>query len=121
MIRTVLTAAAAAVLLLCSTPAQAHPPEFRTDCPHHAHAPPCAGSGGHSFHATRPRCTGRRGCTGRRHWRDYSFEERRNFPDYYGGYRRYFGGFHANYYRDYPGRDSGLNNDRYGWGSGWAW
>ena len=54
-------------------------------------------------------------------WRHYSKEERRNFPTCYGGYERYYGGFHANYFRDYPGNDDGLNNDRYGWGSGWAW
>ncbi len=54
-------------------------------------------------------------------WRNYSKEERRNFPTCYGGYERYYGGFHANYYRDYPVSNSGLNNQRYGWGSGWAW
>ena len=54
-------------------------------------------------------------------WRSYSKAERRNFPTCYGGYERYYGGFHANYFRDYPGNDDGLNNDRYGWGSGWAW
>ncbi len=54
-------------------------------------------------------------------WRNYSAEERRNFPTCYGGYERYFGGFHANYFRDFPGDHDGLNNDRYGYGSGWAW
>ena len=54
-------------------------------------------------------------------WRAYSKEERRNFPTCYGGYERYYGGFHANYFRDYPGNCDGLDNDRYGWGSGWAW
>jgi hypothetical protein len=54
-------------------------------------------------------------------WRSYSAAERRNFPTCYGGYERYYGGFHANYFRDYPVADDGLNNDRYGWGSGWAW
>ena len=54
-------------------------------------------------------------------WRCYSAEERRNFPTCYGGYERYYGGFHANYFRDYPGNSDGLNNDRYGWGNGWAW
>lgn len=54
-------------------------------------------------------------------WRNYSHEERRNFPRCYGGYERYYGGFHANYFRDYPVDNAGLNNDRYGWGSGWAW
>ena len=54
-------------------------------------------------------------------WRNYSFEERRNFPTCYGGYERYYGGFHATYFRNYPGNFDGLNNRRYGWGSGWAW
>jgi hypothetical protein len=54
-------------------------------------------------------------------WRSYSKEERRNFPTCYGGYERYYGGFHATYFRDYPVDNAGLNNDRYGWGSGWAW
>jgi hypothetical protein len=54
-------------------------------------------------------------------WRSYTKEERRNFPRCYAGYERYYGGFHANYFRDYPVDNAGLNNDRYGWGSGWAW
>ena len=54
-------------------------------------------------------------------WRSYSKEERRNFPTCYGGFERYYGGFHANYFRDYPVDNAGINNDRYGWGSGWAW
>lgn len=51
----------------------------------------------------------------------YTKAERRNFPTCYGGYERYYGGFHANYFRNYPVKDSGINNNRYGWGSGWAW
>jgi hypothetical protein len=54
-------------------------------------------------------------------WRNYSQEERRNFPTCYGGFERYYGAFHANYFRDYPVNNAGLNNNRYGWGSGWAW
>jgi hypothetical protein len=54
-------------------------------------------------------------------WRNYTAEERRQFPNCYGGYERYYGGFHANYFRNYPGDDDGLQNQRYGYGLGWAW
>ena len=76
--------------------------------------------------STTPNACASEGCHRRCHgglfgWRNYTKQERRNFPRCYGGYERYYGGFHANYFRDYPGHFDGLNNDRYGWGSGWAW
>ncbi len=71
---------------------------------------------GHGNHCRGKHCRG--GLFG---WRGYSAQERRNFPDCHGGYERYYGGFHANHFRGYPGNDDGLNNDRYGWGGGWAW